>query len=82
MTTTLNLSPDELTIELLERIKNMFADSKRIEIEIRDISDIQTTEKKEHKERLTKAVDHLENRDESKAFSKDELKMFSNLLKI
>ncbi len=85
MVTTLNLTPDELTVELLEQIKQMFSASKHIEIEIRSLSENSLYDKEtkeEYKERILKAIDNVENKKKIVAFTENEFtELTDNLLK-
>lgn len=86
MITTLNISPDELTIELLEQIKKMFAGSARIQIEIRNSfgNNLYAEEtREEYKGRVQKAINNLKNKENISSFSEKEFSDLSdNLLKI
>lgn len=81
MITTLNIKPQELTIELFQQIKNMFSSFKHIEIEIRSgndsLLDISETPK-EYENRISTAINNLENQKNKKSFSEDEFQNFTN----
>ena len=85
MITTINLSPQELTLDFLQQLQKMFAGSKRIEIEIRSgndsLLDISETPE-EYKERIINAIKKVESGKNVKSFSEKEYKVLTdNLLK-
>jgi len=85
MVTTLNINLHELNMELLENLKRLFSDSKRLEIEIRSLSDTlyDTSEtREEYMKRIKKAIESLENKINTVTFTEDSfLEFTTNLLK-
>ena len=83
MITTLNISQEELSIELFEQIKNMFSGYKRMEIEIRTVTDrlLETPETpEEYKQRITASIEKLETGNNISTFSENEFQLMTNNL--
>jgi len=83
MITTLNIKPQELTIELFQQIKSMFSNSKHIEIEIRSGSDslLDISEnEEEYQKRISTSINNLEKGQNTKRFSDTEFESFTNSL--
>ena len=81
MITTLNINPQELTVELFQQIKSMFSSYKHIEIEIRSGSDslLDTSEtSQEYEKRISTAINNLESNENVKSFSETEFQNFAN----
>ncbi|MGV8133618.1 MAG: hypothetical protein AB2L20_00260 [Mangrovibacterium sp.] len=81
METIIRIKSSELTIDFLDRIKELFKNENTLEISISPVPDFGLTKKESHKaymDRINKAIDNLESRRDTIAFSEDEFKSFSD----
>jgi hypothetical protein len=81
METIIRIKSNELTIDFLDRIKELFKNENALEISISPVPDFGLTKKEGHKaytDRINKAIDNLESRRGTIAFSEDEFKSLTN----
>ncbi len=81
METIIRIKPEELTLDLLNRIKALFENEESLEIVISPVSDFGLTKKESRKayiNRVNKAIENLEKNNDTVSFSYDEFEKLTN----